>query len=91
MPGFLITLGMATLCAIYCYVWARRQATHAVLIQLTGALIGLGGILLWWRGLETPRAVPWWLAFLIVTIVGERVELARLAFASGSTRAAHHR
>ena len=85
MPGFLITLGMAALSAIYCYVWARRQATHAVLIQLIGALIGLGGILLWWRGLETPRAVPWWLAFLIVTIVGERVELARLAFASGST------
>jgi len=85
MPGFLITLGMAALSAIYCYVWARRQATHAVLIQLIGALIGLGGILLWWRGLETPRAVPWWLAFLIVTIIGERVELARLAFASGST------
>ena len=85
MPGFLITLGMAALSAIYCYVWARRQATHAVLIQLIGALIGLGGVLLWWRGLETPRAVPWWLAFLIVTIIGERVELARLAFASGST------
>ena len=85
MPGFLITLGMAALSAIYCYVWARRQATHAVLIQVIGALIGLGGVLLWWRGLETPRAVPWWLAFLIVTIIGERVELARLAFASGST------
>lgn len=85
MPGFLITLGMALLTAIYCYVWSRRQATHAVLIQLMGAIIGLGGILLWWRGLETARAVPWWLAFLIVTIIGERVELARLAFASGST------
>ena len=81
----IIVIVMALLTAIYCYVWARRQATHAVLIQLMGALIGLGGILLWWRGLETPRAVPWWLAFLIVTIVGERVELARLAFASGST------
>ena len=85
MPGFLITLGMAALSAIYCYVWARRQATHAVLIQVIGALIGLGGVLLWWRGLETPRAVPWWLSFLIVTIIGERVELARLAFTSGST------
>ena len=85
MPGFLITLGMALLTAIYCYVWSRRQATHAVLIQLMGAIVGLGGILLWWRGLETARAVPWWLAFLIVTIIGERVELARLAFASGST------
>ncbi|WP_314129605.1 hypothetical protein [Schaalia odontolytica] len=85
MPGFLITLGMALLTAIYCYVWSRRQATHAVLIQLMGAIIGLGGILLWWRGLETARAVPWWLAFLIVTIIGERVELARLTFASGST------
>ena len=85
MPGLLITLGMTLLTAIYCYVWSRRQPTHAVLIQLLGALIGLGGILLWWRGVETPRAVTWWLTFLIVTIVGERVELARLAFASGST------
>ena len=83
--GGISAIGMAPLRAIYCYVWARRQATHAVLIQLIGALIGLGGVLLWWRGLETPRAVPWWLAFLIVTIIGERVELARLAFASGST------
>ena len=57
-------------------------AVSAVVISQNEAV---AGILLWWRGLETPRAVPWWLAFLIVTIVGERVELARLAFASGST------
>ena len=86
MPGFLMTAGMTTLASIYCYVWSRRQASHAVLIQLLGALIGLGGILLWWRGVDTPRVVTWWLAFLVVTIVGERVELARLAFATGSTQ-----
>ena len=86
MPGFLMTAGMTTLASIYCYVWSRRQASHAVLIQLLGALIGLGGILLWWRGVDTSRVVTWWLAFLVVTIVGERVELARLAFATGSTQ-----
>lgn len=85
VPGALWTLATALLNAIYLEVHRHRQASHAVLVQLVGAVIGLGGALLWLRGLETPRIVAWFLLFLVVTIVGERLELARLAFLSGAT------
>ena len=59
--------------------------THAIAAALGAylefgpeALIGLGGALAWWRGLEVAAIVPWWLMFLVVTIIGERLELARL-------------
>ena len=83
MPGFLWTLAMGVLVAIYVHVWRTRQQTVAVLIQGLGAVIGLGGSLLWLRGLEVPRIVPWWLMFLVITIIGERLELARLGFLTG--------
>ncbi len=76
---------MTLLTAIYCYVWARRQATQS-LIQLMGAPH--------WPGRYPPVvARPETAARGVLvaglpdchTIVGERVELARLAWASGST------
>lgn len=84
-PGLLITTGMVLLVCVYAHVWRRRQASYAVLVQMVGALIGLGGALAWWRGLEVAAIVPWWLMFLVVTIIGERLELARLNFLAGST------
>lgn len=84
-PGLLITTGMVLLVCVYAHVWRRRQASYAVLVQMLGALIGLGGALAWWRGLEVAAIVPWWLMFLVVTIIGERLELARLNFLAGST------
>ena len=65
--------------AIYLAVW-RRQPSYAVLVQLLGALAGLFGAALWARGLEAAAVVPWWAALLVLTIVGERLELARGAF-----------
>ncbi len=80
LPGVLWTLAMAVLIAIYSHVWAKRQATYAILVQIVGACVGLCGVLLWVRGLEVALIMPWWLFFLILTIIGERLELARLAF-----------
>lgn len=42
-----------------------------------GGLAWLGGNLLWAWGEEIPRVVLWWLTFLLLTIVGERIELTR--------------
>lgn len=81
LPGLAWAGGMAALCAVYLGVW-RRQASVAVLVQGLGALAGLGGALLWLRGLEVAAVVPWWAGFLVLTIVGERLELARVAFVS---------
>jgi hypothetical protein len=39
--------------------------------------MGLAGNLLWCAGWTFPRVVPWWIAFLALTIVGERLDLSR--------------
>lgn len=85
LPGLAWCLAMAALCAIYLVVWFRRQRSIALLVQLLGAVCGLGGIALWTRGLPVALVVVWWLAFLVLTIVGERLELARIAFLSPGT------
>lgn len=83
LPGGAWVAGMAVFAAIYLAVW-RRQQSYAVLVQLLGALAGLFGAALWARGLEVAAAVPWWAALLVLTIVGERLELARVAFMSAA-------
>jgi hypothetical protein len=45
---------------------------------LFGALAWLAGNILWMMGQSVPDLVGWWLAFLILTIAGERLELSRL-------------
>jgi len=45
---------------------------------LFGALAWLAGNILWLMGQPVPDLVGWWLAFLILTIAGERLELSRL-------------
>ncbi|MEE1609876.1 hypothetical protein [Microvirga sp. CF3016] len=45
---------------------------------LFGALAWFGGNALWFLGQPVPDLVGWWLAFLILTIAGERLELSRL-------------
>ncbi|HSP56007.1 MAG TPA: hypothetical protein VLS25_10515 [Dehalococcoidia bacterium] len=44
-------------------------------VLLTGAAFWLAGNLFWLNGDSLPRVVPWWVAFLVVTITGERLEL----------------
>src|SRR5665647_2079935 len=86
LPGAAWVTATALFVGIYAAIW-RRQPSFAVLIQALGALAGLGGAALWARGLEAASIVPWWAALLVLTIIGERLELARLAFVSGRTEA----
>lgn len=44
---------------------------------LLAALCWCVGCLLWLAGFSLARIVPWWMGFLIITIVGERLELSR--------------
>ncbi len=46
--------------------------------MLLGALAWLGGNLLWMFGRTIPEVSIWWAGFLVLTIVGERLELSRL-------------
>jgi nitrite reductase (NO-forming) len=84
LPGLAFMLAMAVLTAIYLAIW-RRQGSFPLLVQILGAVAGLGGAALWTRGAEVALIVPWWACFLVLTILGERLELARVAFATGST------
>ncbi len=81
IPAAMWIAAMALLCLVYLAIW-KRQQTFFLLIQILGAVAGLIGITLWGRGFEIPVVVPWWTAFLVLTILGERVELARIAFSS---------
>jgi hypothetical protein len=83
LPGGAWVAAMAVFVAIYLSVW-RRQPSFAVLVQTLGALAGLFGAALWARGLEAAAVVPWWAALLVLTIVGERLELARVAFVAAA-------
>ncbi|MBI0126686.1 multicopper oxidase domain-containing protein [Bifidobacterium sp. W8101] len=73
------TLSMLVLTAIYSAIW-RRQPSAEVIIQVLGSLVGLVGAAGWVAGLDAAVLAPTWLFFLVLTIVGERVELARAVF-----------
>ncbi len=55
----------------------RRQAALFTLTLVLGALAWVVGSVLWATGLAVYQVAPWWLAFLILTIAGERLELSR--------------
>ncbi len=75
--GWLLALGSALLVAVYVPLW-RRQPAVAVTIQAGGAVLAVGAALLWVAGVPTPWVVPWLAGFLVLTIAGERIELARV-------------
>lgn len=59
-------------------VIVRRQPARFTYTMALGALAFLIGNLLWLAGLPLSRVVWWWGAFLVLTIVGERLELSRI-------------
>ena len=56
----------------------HRQFALFTLTLALGALSWLAGSMLWATGFAVYEVVPWWIAFLVLTIAGERLELSRL-------------
>jgi hypothetical protein len=73
----LIALGSVALVDIFIAI-IRRQRNWPHAVMGAGALLWLVGNLLWLVERPIYIAVPWWLAFLVLTIAGERLELARV-------------
>jgi hypothetical protein len=57
----------------------RRQPEPFVAVLALGAAAWACGNVLLLAGAGPATVVPWWLAFLVLTIAGERLELSRLA------------
>lgn len=75
---WMLVLGLVMLLAVYSLVW-RRQAAAATAIQVLGAVAGLSAAILWLGGAAVPSLIPGMSAFLILTVAGERLELARIS------------
>jgi hypothetical protein len=73
----LLAAGGLALSIIFAAIY-RRQPTWPHAVMGLGALAWLAGSLLWWLGWPVYQAVAWWVAFLVLTIAGERLELARI-------------
>ena len=74
LPGFLLLLLAAALLVAGSALLARRQPSVETTTLLLGAAAWLAGNVML---LEGGAAVPWWIAFLVLTIAGERLELSR--------------
>ncbi len=83
----LITAGSAAFVGASLVILRRQPALHHATLA-AGALAWLGGNALWLAGWPVARVVPWWAAFLVLTIVGERLELSRVLMPPPAARAA---
>ncbi len=73
----LIAAGSGGLVGASIGITRRQPALHHVTLTL-GALAWGVGNLLWLADWPVYRVVPWWAAFLVLTIAGERLELSRV-------------
>lgn len=72
----LAIMASLVLLAASAQVLRLQPVLHNATLAL-GALCWLIGSLVWFVGGVIPHAVPWWMAFLVLTIAGERLELTR--------------
>jgi len=82
-----ITAASGIVTAIFIVV-LRAQPTLFAATMLAGSMSWLAGNSLWAAGDAIFRVVFWWIAFLVLTIAGERLELNRLLRPTGAVRAA---
>ena len=75
-PLFML-LGSLGLVAIFAVI-VRQQLAMATMIMTLGALLWVVGNGFWLAGRPLAYVVSWWSGFLVLTIVGERLELSRM-------------
>jgi hypothetical protein len=75
-PRWAMTAGSAVFLLVSLRIISMQRVLANVVMML-GAAAWLGGNLLWSFDREIPQVVLWWVAFLLLVIVGERIELTR--------------
>jgi hypothetical protein len=83
----LLALGGLVLCGVFVVVHRLQPSWHNTVMGL-GAVAWLVGALVWLGGAAMVTVVPWLAAFLVLTIVGERLELSRMRRPSAAVRGA---
>jgi hypothetical protein len=85
IAGLPATLGWSLLClasvvliVVYAVVHRIQPAIH-LSVMAVGAVCWYVATVLWLGGWTVPRIVPWLAGFLVLTVLGERLELARVA------------
>ncbi len=80
-----VVVGRLLLCSaaivlvvVYVVVHRIQPALH-LRVMAAGAVCWYVATVLWLAGWSLPRLVPWLAGFLVLTIIGERLELARVA------------
>jgi len=74
--ALLAVIASAILCMASIKIFSRQRELFTFTL-LIAALCWLLGCTLWLCGFGLAQVMPWWMGFLIITIVGERLELSR--------------
>jgi hypothetical protein len=82
LSAALLLAGGALLAALAFGHWRRDRSLYAA-VALAGAVSGAIGSGFWLAGLPASEASGAWLAFLVLTILGERLELCHLQRPAG--------
>lgn len=77
LAQMLIFFASGGLITIFIVIMKHHASTDTGLMML-GAVALLAGNGLWFMGRPLFEVVHWWIAFLILTIIGERLELTRI-------------
>lgn len=76
VPVAFIAAGSFWFWAVTLWVVKLQRVTFTMVMS-AGALAWAVGNVCWWAGWPFNRVVLWWIAFLALTIVGERLDLSR--------------
>ena len=84
IAGVLLALGGIGLVAVFAFVYRTHPATHVIVMGIGAEALIIAAIV-WASGVAVPLIVPLLAAFLVITITGERLELARFGVGTGGT------
>jgi hypothetical protein len=87
--ALLAVLASSLIVAVFVALYRQYPSEHFIVMGLS-ALAWLVGNVLWLVSSPIFRLVPWWVAFLVLMVAGERLELSRVRRPSAKVRVVFH-